>query len=443
MSMRSRERLGSDIRYLLITFQHLGRLVALSSSGRRFGTSDINANTHTRFYQSPWHPTMGSRGKEYQDSKKPSRFSFRCLEAGTQLLLLPRFSFKQCTCDEPVQRYYRLIGHGWWPSTCSGVAPKADTDIVPRFGPMLIGVFFNMILYGVLLNQMFFYYQTYKSDTLWIKCLVTYLFIVETANTVFDILIMYQPLITEYGTEKAVKYFPTQPIVVVLVSMPIQCFFAWRILKITKSYLIPAIIVLLALTSATGGFITGIKLVILKVFIKKPELHWSALLWFLPSCVADILITVTLVQSLSKRKNGFSATNTMIDKLIRMTVQTGMITNFIWDLALAKLYTNCLMSTLNARSSLLTTSRSSTSGGMYIDVRNSSNHKDASSRIPQSGVRFARNPHLNSGAGSDIYELESPKALEAQVRSSPDQLESEEEHHGFEIPASKGSPVGI
>ncbi|KAJ3968490.1 hypothetical protein EV361DRAFT_414475 [Lentinula raphanica] len=322
---------------------------------------------------------------------------------------------------------------------------------------MLIGVFFNMILYGVLLNQMFFYYQTYRSDTLWIKCLVTYLFIVETANTVFDILIMYQPLITEYGTEKAVQYFPTQPIVVVLVSMPIQCFFAWRILKITKSYIIPAIIVLLALTSATGGFITGIKLVILKVFIKKPELHWSALLWFLPSCAADILITVTLVQSLSKRKNGFSATNTMIDKLIRMTVQTGMITaicaigdvacfmalphtaiNFIWDLALAKLYTNCLMSTLNARSSLLITSRSSTSGGMYIDVRNSSNHKDASSRIPQSGVRFARNPHLNSGAGSDIYELESPKALEAaQVRSSPDQLESEDEHHGFEIPASK------
>ncbi|KAJ3721184.1 hypothetical protein C8R42DRAFT_80895 [Lentinula raphanica] len=232
------------------------------------------------------------------------------------------YSFKVHPSLFFIQRNFTLF-------TMADVAPVFHVELM--FGPMLIGVFFNMILYGVLLNQMFFYYQTYKSDTLWIKCLVTYLFIVETANTVFDILIMYQPLITEYGTEKAVKYFPTlfmtEPIVVVLVSMPIQCFFAWRILKITKSYLIPAIIVLLALTSATGGFITGIKLVmILKVFIKKPELHWSALLWFLPSCVADILITVTLVQSLSKRKNGFSATNTMIDKLIRMTVQTGMIT---------------------------------------------------------------------------------------------------------------------
>lgn len=37
----------------------------------------------------------------------------------------------------------------------------------------------------------------------------------------------------------------------VLVSMPIQCFFAWRISKITKSYIIPGFIVVLALTSAS------------------------------------------------------------------------------------------------------------------------------------------------------------------------------------------------
>ncbi|KAJ3994100.1 hypothetical protein F5050DRAFT_576992 [Lentinula boryana] len=313
------------------------------------------------------------------------------------------------------------------------VAPVFHVELM--FGPMLIGVFFNMILFGVLLNQMHFYFQTYKSDALWLKCLVAYLFVVETANTVFDMIIIYQPLITQFGTQKAVKYFPTlfmtEPIVVVLVSMPIQCFFAWRITKITKSYIIPAIIVVLALTSATGGFITGIKIVILKLFIKKPELHWSALLWFLPSCVADILITVTLVRSLSKRKTGFGVTNSMIDKIIRMTVQTGMITaicaigdvacfmalphtaiNFIWDLALAKLYTNCLMSTLNARSALVNNGQSSTSG-MFINVVDSTNQKDIR-RQTFSGARFAKNMHeLTNGTGSDIYELDSAKTVEA------------------------------
>ncbi|KAJ3784290.1 hypothetical protein GGU10DRAFT_358267 [Lentinula aff. detonsa] len=328
--------------------------------------------------------------------------------------------------------------------TMADVAPVFHVELM--FGPMLIGVFFNMILFGVLLNQMHFYFQTYKSDALWIKCLVAYLFVVETANTVFDMIIIYQPLITQFGTQKAVKYFPTlfmtEPIVVVLVSMPIQCFFAWRITKITKSYIIPAIIVVLAFTSATGGFITGIKIVILKLFIKKPELHWSALLWFLPSCVADILITVTLVRSLSKRKTSFSVTNSMIDKLIRMTVQTGMITaicaigdvacfmalphtaiNFIWDLALAKLYTNCLMSTLNARSALVNNGQTSNSG-MFINVVDSTNQKDIR-RQTFSGARFAKNMHELTN-GSDIYELDSAKTVEAaQAQDSPYKLAEE------------------
>ncbi|GAW00426.1 hypothetical protein LENED_001943 [Lentinula edodes] len=327
-------------------------------------------------------------------------------------------------------------------------APVFHVELV--FGPMLIGVYFNMILFGVLLNQMHFYFQNYKADALWIKCLVAYLFVVETANTVFDMVIMYQPLITEYGTEKAVANFPTlfmtEPIVVVLVSMPIQCFFAWRISKITKSYIIPGFIVVLALTSATGGFITGIKVAILKLFIKKPELHWSALLWFLPSCVADIIITITLVRSLSKRKTGFGATNTMIDKLIRMTVQTGMITaicaigdvacfmalpvrhtaiNFTWDLALAKLYTNCLMSTLNARSALVNRSQTSTSG-MFINVVDSASQKDNRRQTSSSTiVKFANNLHSLESGTSDVYELESAKTVEA----AHDQDSSYHENH--------------
>lgn len=49
---------------------------------------------------------------------------------------------------------------------------------------------------------------------------------------------------------------------------------------------------------AAGGFITGVKVAILKLFALKPELHWPALLWLLTSCVADLLITATLVRSL-------------------------------------------------------------------------------------------------------------------------------------------------
>jgi hypothetical protein len=238
---------------------------------------------------------------------------------------------------------------------------------------MLVGVFVNMILYGILVTQTYSYYQLYKKDALWIKGLVLYLFIVETANTGIDMAMMYQPLILEYGHQ--LKTFPVmfaaEPITIVAISMPIQLFFAWRIFRLTKQSLIAIVISLLSFVSFTGGVWTTVKIIIIKSFSRKPELHWSALVWFLAATVADVLITVTLVINLSRRRTGFSATDDAISKIIRMTVQTGMLTalfaigdvvffmtlpktalNFIWDLALTKLYANCLMSTLNARAAL-------------------------------------------------------------------------------------------
>ncbi|KAF5355610.1 hypothetical protein D9757_012905 [Collybiopsis confluens] len=312
-----------------------------------------------------------------------------------------------------------------------------------QYGPMLIGVFLNMILYGVLLNQMYFYYKTY-TDSIWIRLFVSYLFFLETANTCIDMAMIYQPLVAEFGTLKAVQNFPTlflmEPIFIVAISTPIQIFFARRILKITKSYWIPGIIVALALASCAGGFITGVKIEGLKLFSKKPELHWSALLWFLTSCVADLLITAALVLSLSQRKTGYSYTDSVVDKIIKLAVQTGMVTsicavgdvaffmalphnglNFIWDLTLAKLYTNCLMSTLNARAGLMKSSENNGSSGLphRNPLENSSSRRERESRVrPKERFGFpdATSPSMVS-APSNVYELENTKTFEAAVES--------------------------
>lgn len=213
----------------------------------------------------------------------------------------------------------------------------------------------------------------YRNDARWIKYLVLYLFLIETANTAIDMVMMYQPLILEYGHKLVVfpVMFAAEPVTIVAISTPIQLFFAWRIRLLTKQNIVAAIIAILSLVSLAGGIWTTILITIIKLFKRKPELHWPALMWFLSATIADILITITLVINLSRRKTGFAATDDAISKIIRMTVQTGMLTalfavgdviffmtlpstalNFIWDLALTKLYANCLLSTLNARAGL-------------------------------------------------------------------------------------------
>ena len=105
------------------------------------------------------------------------------------------------------------------------------------------------------------------------------------------------------------------------VSTPIQLFFAWRIWALTKSIWIPIIISLFALVSfgnrlsilqpssltlsSAGGIWTAAKVVIIKLFALKPELHEPALVWFLASCVSDVCITAVLVFSLVSPEREF------------------------------------------------------------------------------------------------------------------------------------------
>jgi len=90
--------------------------------------------------------------------------------------------------------------------------------------------------------------------------------------------------------------------------------------------------------------------------------------WLAASAATDIIITASLVHSLLRKRTGYAASDDIINRIIRLSVQTGLITavsatmdmalflllkgktwNFIWDLALSKLYSNTLLSTLNAR----------------------------------------------------------------------------------------------
>ncbi|KDQ22170.1 hypothetical protein PLEOSDRAFT_1109288 [Pleurotus ostreatus PC15] len=259
------------------------------------------------------------------------------------------------------------------------------------FGPMLIGVLFNTILYGILVVQSFIYYQTYKKDASWLRYFMLYLFIAETVNSALDIVMVYEPLILNFGKyscstvsvfylhtspkpeiSKATTFFPimlaTDPIVTVLISTPIQIFVAWRIFIISRAKWLAGLICIFAFISMGGGFWTGITVTIIRRFDRKPELHWPALTWLLASAIADVIITASLALSLSRRKTGISNTDDAVNRIIRLTIQTGLITaifaaldvifflalprttiNFIWDFALSKLYTNALLSTLNAR----------------------------------------------------------------------------------------------
>ncbi|EKM76860.1 hypothetical protein AGABI1DRAFT_108490 [Agaricus bisporus var. burnettii JB137-S8] len=165
-------------------------------------------------------------------------------------------------------------------------------------------------------------------------------------------------------------YFPLQPLMTVAASTPVQLFIAWRIIVISEKRHIPFIIGLFSLISTGGAIWLAYTVVDIREFSRKAELHWPALTWLIAAMIADVIIAASLGYSLAKRRTGIAQTDDTINRIIRMTIQTGLVTaiftilemicfllipnstlNFVWDLALSKLYTNALLSTLNARTS--------------------------------------------------------------------------------------------
>ncbi|KAH7882680.1 hypothetical protein F5I97DRAFT_1816535, partial [Phlebopus sp. FC_14] len=245
-------------------------------------------------------------------------------------------------------------------------------------GPILIGIIFNTLLYGIMISQTFLYFTTYKRDSWWLKLFVVYLFLADTVNSVFDLVYIYNCLINHFGLQVRLltgnpgsmvttTACTTDPAMTGIIGSSVQLFFAWRVHVISKS--IPAVIaiVICAVVNLLASLGTAIGDGIVLEFMMLRKLQVVVIIWLAAAAVGDVLITATLVWHLSRRKTGLAATDDLINRIMRLTVQTGLITavcavvdlafyltnangiHLIFNLPLAKLYSNSLLSSLNYR----------------------------------------------------------------------------------------------
>ncbi|KAM5544304.1 hypothetical protein V8D89_001964 [Ganoderma adspersum] len=73
------------------------------------------------------------------------------------------------------------------------------------FGGLLVMGFIACMLYGITILQAFMYYQMYSNDTLPLKCLVIWVFFLDTSHTAFCITLLYYYLVANFGNTAAWK----------------------------------------------------------------------------------------------------------------------------------------------------------------------------------------------------------------------------------------------
>lgn len=238
-------------------------------------------------------------------------------------------------------------------------------------GPILLGTVFNIWLYGIMVTQTTMYFVAFPRDHKWIKFMVAWLFAIDTLNSLFDIGFLWRYTITFFGDLQGITtshwLFNIEPAMTVMISSTTQSFFAWRVAKLTGQAWLGWLIGLSSFIQFLCGTGVTIGCFIVQEFARFQELKVPVIIWLGLSALTDIVITCILSWYLHTHRTGFSRTDDVITRLVRLTVQTGLITtvwatvdlfiylgmdnnmHLLFQLPLCKLYTNTLMSTLNSR----------------------------------------------------------------------------------------------
>jgi hypothetical protein len=217
------------------------------------------------------------------------------------------------------------------------------------------------------------YYMSFPKDRNSIKALVFGLFIVETAQTVLVTHDLFAAYASGWGNlsqlaSAHLEWFST-PILSGVVSCTVQLFFAYRISVLAQSKILGCGIALIALTQGVSAIVQGIQAAIINDFAKlQTEARVSVILWLGGSALCDIVIAVFLCYYLSQTNTSFKATRVLLNRIIRLTIETGSLTATVATvdlilffsfpnnnyhttpaLTIAKLYTNSLVLTFNSR----------------------------------------------------------------------------------------------
>ncbi|KAF7362650.1 hypothetical protein MVEN_00614100 [Mycena venus] len=238
-----------------------------------------------------------------------------------------------------------------------------------------------LALLGSLTIQLYDYHnaagRTRNPDRVAIKILVYGLYLVELAQTLVITQFGWQCLILNFGNVDDLIVTPLSvavtPVLNGVVATAVQFFFAWRIWQLTPSTIgrvAVALIIAVSLLQFSGTVGVTVYALLETNFAEITKVTVFADMWLGGGFVCDIIIAGTLTTILwrAKCRSGLESTETILNRLIINTVETGAITatlalielalfktmpetyyHITIEYILGRMYSNVLLATLNGR----------------------------------------------------------------------------------------------
>jgi len=288
------------------------------------------------------------------------------------------------------------------------------------YGALFICLVLGTILYGITVIQTYLYYRQYPNDSRLMRSFVFLLFLLDTTHLVLITIEVYGKLITNFNNPDALLRPSWAMILQIdcngLIGLLVQCFFARRVKIMSRSVILPVVIVIFGcITFGLGVYLT-IETFLLEYYSGALKFVWLIATGMGSAAAADVIIAAALCYCLSKSRTGFARTDSLINTLIMYSLATGLATSILALLCvilfvamrksfawvgifwiLGKFYVNSTLVALNCRDSLreklatggnpslhLTPLSASASSG-YDAVKSLSSGRDTKEEYPNVG----------------------------------------------------------
>ncbi|EMD36402.1 hypothetical protein CERSUDRAFT_115404 [Gelatoporia subvermispora B] len=214
-------------------------------------------------------------------------------------------------------------------------AMPEDCDFgVPTYqltGPLVLGYQFNWALYGVLGMQVYIYaYAKVPEARRWTRLIVYGVFLLETLQIVMTTHDAFHELALSWGDcEGLVALYWSwfdQPILAGLTTGIIQCSYAYRIYIFSRSKLLVTTIAAASLMQMSAATAEGILVLDLPNVADTEAATYKATAVRVAGTVfSDLLITGSMLYLLfrARSRTDFKETQTRLNKLIRLILETG------------------------------------------------------------------------------------------------------------------------
>ncbi|KAI0686587.1 hypothetical protein C8Q76DRAFT_309185 [Earliella scabrosa] len=247
-------------------------------------------------------------------------------------------------------------------------------NIAEMAAPSLIGELLNWGLAGALTVQVYLYHILFPEDPLHFRLFVYAVFAVEWVQTGLVAQNSLSLYVYHFGDVDNLNSFGNAwfsvPVITGVVSIAVQLFYARRIWALGRSKVLVAVICLAVIQSG-AAIASGIMIKNMRRWHLNPSKTTPAIaVWLGGSALVDIIIAVAMTVLLLKSKTGIRHSDAVVDKLVRIGIESGAITATIAVVdvilyaavpgnlyrapapLLAKLYANMLLTSLNNRAFL-------------------------------------------------------------------------------------------